>query len=366
MTRIPWHRVFHPLSGADPITLARLLARAGRPSARGAPALAIAVAASLGRLPFTLAEAAWSAVVPAAPVAPVFIVGYPRSGTTHLHNLMAASGQFATVPPVLAGLPWEARGLARLLRPFIDMYLPKTRLIDEVRLAPDSPTEDEVALANMCDLSYFHAIYFPSRLRRDYVRGLTFEGASPRLVAARGRVLRRYVAAMGGRGGRPLLLKNPAYTAQLCWLRGLFPGARVVHIHRDPPAVFASNARALRLALHELALQPVPEAEVEATILEAYPQVMERVLAEAGRFPADRYVEIGFERLVADPLGTLRGVWRRLSLPAEDASVAGVERYLGTVAGYHVRGAVAADAPPAVAERWRPYLDLFSAPSAES
>jgi hypothetical protein len=26
-----------------------------------------------------------------------------RSGTTHLHNLLAASGQFATVPPVLAG-----------------------------------------------------------------------------------------------------------------------------------------------------------------------------------------------------------------------------------------------------------------------
>jgi hypothetical protein len=45
---------------------------------------------------------------------PIFIVGHVRSGTTHLHNLLAASGQFATVPPVLAGMPWEALGLARV------------------------------------------------------------------------------------------------------------------------------------------------------------------------------------------------------------------------------------------------------------
>ena len=124
MTRWPWHRVFHPLSGADPLTLLRLL-RHGPPSPGGAPAYAVALAASLGRLPFTLAEAA---VHPLrrAPDPPVFIVGHPRSGTTHLHNLMAASGRFATVPPVMAGMPWEARGLARVMRPFINMYLPET------------------------------------------------------------------------------------------------------------------------------------------------------------------------------------------------------------------------------------------------
>jgi omega-hydroxy-beta-dihydromenaquinone-9 sulfotransferase len=70
---------------------------------------------------------------------PIFIVGHMRSGTTHLHNLLAASGQFATVPPVLAGMPWEALGLARVLRPFVEQYLPGDRLIDSVRVRSDSP-----------------------------------------------------------------------------------------------------------------------------------------------------------------------------------------------------------------------------------
>ncbi len=365
MTRIRWHRVFHPLCGADPVTLARLVARCGLPGPGGAVPVALAFACGVLRLPFTLGEAAWTAVAQPGGPPPVFIVGYPRSGTTHLHNLMAASGRFATVPPVLAGMPWEARSLARVLRPFVNPYLPKTRLIDEVRLAPDLPTEDEVALANMCDLSYFQAIYFPRRLRRDYVRALTFAGVPPRRVAGRGRALARYVAAVRGRDGRAPLLKNPAYTAQLGWLRRLFPEARVVHIHRDPRAVLASNARALRIALRELALQRVPE-DVDATVLEAYPQVMDRVLREARLFAPDRFAEVAFERLVDDPLGALGEVWDRLRLPERDASLDAIGRYLPSVAGHRVRSVADPAAPADLGERWQPYVERFGARPASS
>jgi omega-hydroxy-beta-dihydromenaquinone-9 sulfotransferase len=62
-------------------------------------------------------------------------------------------------------MPWEALGLARVLRPFVEHYLAKDRLIDSVRVRSDSPTEDEIALANMHPLSYNHAMYFPRRFR---------------------------------------------------------------------------------------------------------------------------------------------------------------------------------------------------------
>jgi omega-hydroxy-beta-dihydromenaquinone-9 sulfotransferase len=101
---------------------------------------------------------------PAPP--PLFIVGHMRSGTTHLHNLLAASGQFTTIPPVLAGMPCEARSLARLVRPLIEPDLPDDRLIDDVAVAPDSPTEDEIALANLLPLSCYHAIYFRGAFAR--------------------------------------------------------------------------------------------------------------------------------------------------------------------------------------------------------
>jgi omega-hydroxy-beta-dihydromenaquinone-9 sulfotransferase len=356
-TGFGWHRVFHPLCGADPVTLARLVARAGPPSLRGSLPLGVAAASSVLRLPFTLGEAAWRALARRAPAAaPFFILGFPRSGTTHLHNLIAASGQFATVPPILAGLPWEARTLAPLMRPFVDPYLPDTRLIDDVRLGPESPTEDEVALANMAGVSYFHAIYFPRRFRRDYVRALTMGGVPLRPLAARRRAVERYISIMAAADRRPLLLKNPAYTAELGWLARAYPEARFVHIHRDPRAVFASNARVLRIALRELALQSPPEEEIEAAILEAYPAVMDRLAASARDLPPDRFTEIGYEALVDDPLGTLGRVWDCLGQPACRESLLGVERYLAALGRYKVQTQAADQAMPAVLDRWKHYL----------
>ena len=361
MTRVPWHRVFHPLSGADPLTLARL-ARHGPPSPRGAPALAVAWTCAALRLPFTLAEAAAHPLLP-EPAAPVFIVGHPRSGTTHLHNLMAASGAFVTVPPVLAGMPWEGRGLARLMRPFVNMYLPETRLIDQVRLRPDAPTEDEVALANMCALSYFHAFYLPRDLARLYRRGLLFEGATPEEVAGRERALGRYVRTMSRRRRGPLLLKNPAYTAQVAWLRRVFPGARMVHIHREPEAVFASARRSVRTVLRELALQRWDEREVDEAILSAYPPMMEALLRDARDVPPESFAQLSFEALLTDPLGEIDALWSALGLPDREGSLAAVERYLATLEGYRQnRNALTPAQRREVERRWGPVAARLATP----
>jgi omega-hydroxy-beta-dihydromenaquinone-9 sulfotransferase len=244
-----WHRVFHPLCGADIGTLRGLVARNGLPSASGSLPFAIAIASSLGRLPFTAAERAWTAYAlrRAGPVPPpIFILGHMRSGTTHLHNLLAASGQFATVPPVLAGMPWEAFGLARVLRPFVEQYLPENRLIDGVRVGADSPTEDEVALANMHALSYYHAMYFPRRFEATYRRGLLLDGCTDREIGRWQGTLRYYVGKTSVlNAGRRLLLKNPGYTAQIGAIRALWPDARFVHLYRNPYLVFESTRRAL-------------------------------------------------------------------------------------------------------------------------
>lgn len=356
MTRLPWHRVFHPLSGADPLTLIRLL-RHGPLTPSGAVRYGVAAACAGMRAPFTLAEAALRPLL-RDPEPPVFIVGHPRSGTTHLHNLMAASGCFATVPPVTAGMPWEALGLARVMRPFVGMYLPETRLIDGVRLGPDVPTEDEIALANLCDLSHLHALYLPRGFARLHRRGLLHEGATERQVADREGALRRYVRAVARPRRGPLLLKNPAYTGQLAWLLRLFPGARVVHIHRDPEAVLASARRATRRALDALALQRWDPNEVDEAILSTYPPMMEALLRDAAALPPHRLAHVAYEALATDPLGELEAVWRVLDLPDVGGSMPAVERYLASVAGYAAGGN---DLPEPlrgeVRRRWGPVAD---------
>jgi len=342
--------VFHPLCGADLGTLAGLVARRGLPSARGAPAFAIACAASLLRLPFTLAEAALDAASRAPVPAPVFIVGHPRSGTTHLHNLMAATGAFATAPPVLAALPWEGRTIGPLLKPFVDPFLPATRLIDGVAMGGDAPTEDEVGLANLGAGSYFHALYFPRAFAQDYREGL--------LAPSRDRIVRRYVAAMGRRSARPLLLKNPAYTGQVASLLRLFPMARVVHIHREPGDVFASSRRALARTLRELALQDFEAADIDTAILETYPLMMRALREQTANLPPGRFAEVAFEDVVADPRGTLAALWRQLGLP--EAAPGGVEAHLASVRSFRAEGARLTPSDSAMLARaWGPQIALY-------
>lgn len=77
---------------------------------------------------------------------PVFIIGYFRSGTTHLHNLMSRDRQYATpnnyhglfVNYCLIGGNWLKRQLAR--------FFPTQRIQDRVYVSMDEPQEEEQAL----------------------------------------------------------------------------------------------------------------------------------------------------------------------------------------------------------------------------
>ena len=144
-------------------------------------AMAGAAGSALGRLPFSLAERGYVAAARRGrplQTPPVFLLGHWRSGTTHLYNVLA-KGPFGFVDPLAAGLPWDCLLLARWLRPLLLRMLPEGRFIDQVAVGPDSPQEDETAIANMTRLSYFHAIYFPARFRALFRRGLFLEGAAP-------------------------------------------------------------------------------------------------------------------------------------------------------------------------------------------
>ena len=44
-------------------------------------------------------------------------------------------------------------------------------------------------------------------------------------------------------GGRPLVLKSPGHSLRVAALRQILPGARFIHIVRDPTAVYSSTIR---------------------------------------------------------------------------------------------------------------------------
>lgn len=363
-TRAPSRRLAHALCGADPLTLLDLARKARGLDAGGALRFALAAACSIARLPVVAAEACTVARGAAsAPLGrpPVFIIGHWRSGTTHLYNVMSRSPAFAYVSPVATGLPWDFMLLDRALGPLLRALLPRDRFIDRIPVNPDSPQEDEIAIANMQPVSFYHGLYFPARFSEQLGRGLFFEGLSHGEVERWRRAVRRFLVKVErSMPGRRVLIKNPVYTARVAELEGLFPGARFIHIHRDPRRVYPSMQNFYRVLFRQLGLGPARHVDIDETILSTYPRLMARLEHDARSLPPGRLAHVAFEDFEADPIGQVRRLHDELGLEGFDAAEPGMRAYLSAVSAYRKN-----DYPydPALErvlrDRWGPWLDRY-------
>jgi hypothetical protein len=361
-------RLAHPLLGADPLTLARTLAYNGPVPPSSWPLLLLAFGASFARLPFTLAERLYVAARRRSLVqaeAPVFIVGHWRSGTTHLYNILTRSLRFAFISPFATALPWDFLLLGRMLRPVLGRALPKHRFIDRMAVNPDSPQEDEIALANMQTLSFYHGLYFPHRLRENFEAGIFLDGAEPWAIACWERRLRHFFdKLMIEQPGRRLLVKNPVYTARVAQLKRLWPQAKFIHIYRNPYVVFQSTRNFYRALFRELALQPAdiaaPETLIEALILESYPRMMRALAEDAVRLPTEDFVELRFETFEQSPLAEIERLYATLQLTGFEQDRPLFQEYLQGTQSYRKNTyAYPDDVVHKVGAHWREFIDRW-------
>lgn len=286
---------------------------------------------------------------------PLFVLGHWRSGTTHLHNLLAVDGRFAFPNSYQVSFPHtflttEAVS-ARLLGPL----LPPRRPMDNVEWDMRSPQEDEFALCALTGLSPCAGWAFP--LRRDhYDRYLTFRDVPAEEVARwKGALLLLLRKLTWKYGTRPLVLKSPPHTCRIRLLLELFPGARFVHIHRDPYAVFQSSRLMFRTVFELHRVQRPREDDLDEWILRQYRAMYDAYFEERGLIPAGQFHEVGFEELEKDPIGQVRRVYEALNLPAFGEAEPALLRYAASIAGYRKNefADLPADVRGRVAASWR-------------
>ena len=284
---------------------------------------------------------------------PLFILGHWRTGTTHLHNLLAVDRQFAFPNNYQVCYPYtflttEASG-ARF-----GFLFPDTRPQDNVRMTLAEPQEDEFALCVATGLSPYIGWAFPRRWAH-YDRYLTFHGVPTEEVERWKGAFVFFLKKLTLKYGRPLLLKSPPHTCRVRLLLELFPDARFVHIHREPFTVFQSMRKLFKTAIPGMRLQVSEDRHLDAWILRTYRTMYDVFFEERGLIPPGRYHEVCFEELEKDPVGQLRQVYRGLGLDGFDAVEPPLRRYLDSLAGY--RKNEYADLPPElrrrVADEWR-------------
>ena len=272
--------------------------------------------------------------------APIVILGLPRTGTTHLHNLMSQD-------PGLRSLPyWEAlepmpggsnprhppapdprvRRCAQGLR-FLHWVMPLFPLMHEME--PEARHEEIQLLAVAFSTALFEASNFvPSY--RDWYRATDQTPAY--------RYLRRMLQALQWlRGPRRWLLKSPQHLEQLGPLLRVFPDARIVQTHRDPVRVTASMctmaAYGLRMSRARIDVKRTGRywADRIENMLRA--SVEDRPLVPAGQVS-----DVRFHEFMADDLATMERLYGCFGESLAQPARAAMRAYLAS----HARGRLGA------------------------
>ncbi len=271
-------------------------------------------------LPERLAIAAWLRFRPrtvAPHEAPIFVLGYFRSGTTWLQTLLSRDPALRSPIWLEALSPHTFVVTWAVLRVLLAPFLMLVRIRAVSPLGARLPAEDDFALCNWARTSLIAGRAVLPGQQDFYNRFHDLERLTPEDQAR----WERHELAFVGKlmliaRGRRLVLKSPSHTARVRHLRRLFPGAKFIHISRPPRAVFQSNLALIKGLQDTFRLSPPIDAErQEEMIVAEYLATMDRYIADRASIPPGDLAELRLQDLTADPVGELKRVYGELGLP---------------------------------------------------
>lgn len=174
------------------------------------------------------------------------------------------------------------------------------------------------------------------------------------------------VLQSGGVRGR-WTLKSPHHAIALDALTAVYPGARLVMLHRDPVVVTASVCSLVRSLSGTFT-----DADHGDYINRRWPEVLQASIDGPEAFrashPEHPIIDVRYADLVRDPVGTVRAIYAGAGWTLEDDAEAAMRRYVtenpkGKFGrhGYDME-ALGLD-PAALAERFGDYMERHEVPS---
>ena len=288
---------------------------------------------------------------------PLFILGFYRSGTTMLHNLLAIDPRH-TFPNTYECF---LTNHFLLTEDFVTRRFPlqATRVMDNVPLTWDQPQEDEFALGMLGQPSFPLSIAFPNDPPQD-LGYLDLERVPPHARAAWKRTLYRFLQAVTFKRPGRLVVKSPTHTARIKVLLEMFPNARFVHMVRDPYTVYASTIKMLRAMYTTFGLQRPTFAGLEEFVLTTYPRMLGKLEEDRPLVDPAHFHELHYESLVRDPVSQLRAMYEALDLGPFSDFQPRLEAFLAKQADYRTnRHELAPDVREEITRRWGAFIQRY-------
>ena len=248
---------------------------------------------------------------------PVFVVGFPRTGTTILHNLLAQDPanraplawevQFPDPPPESATFETDPRiRKARTRFGHMDTMAPSLASIHEV--GAELPQECVPILAQTMLGPQLHMIFnVPS-----YQAWVDRQNHAPAY-----RYHRHFLEHLQSRHMRDRwVLKSPVHLRWLDALLTEYPDARIIFTHRDPARTVPSLA-SLFYVIRGMASDFVDPIALGQQQMHWWADSLDLATAARKKHSdkSEQFVDIQFEEVVADPVGALGRAYERFRIP---------------------------------------------------
>jgi len=262
--------------------------------------------------------------------APIIVAGLPRTGTTHLHNLLSADPALRSLPyweslepvPLPGDVPGPGGEDPRLERTgvavdFTNAALPLFRRMHEMTV---DHRHEEIQLLAIDFSTMLIETMAPMPSWRD--RYLATD-QTPHYEYLR--TVLQVLTFL--RGGERWVLKSPQHLEQFGALMTVFPDATVVVTHRDPVAVTASMATMLAYT-SRMQLAQVDPVLIGHYWMNRLHTMLATAMSERDLLPADRSMDVRFNEFMADDLGTVARIYELAGQPLDDAARAGHAAYI--------------------------------------
>jgi hypothetical protein len=298
---------------------------------------------------------------------PVIVVGLPRSGTTHLVNLLASDARFRSMPwwevqepiPVWGDMPGRDGIDPRYTRSLAvhEMTMASSPLTALMHDRPPHSIEEDCELVDLDFCGY--TLEWHGRVPRWRDHYFTLD--QHRHYA----FLRQELQVLSFlRGPRRWVLKTPQHLEQLGPLLATFPDATIAFTLRDPVAVLQSAITMLAYADRNRRREVEADALAEYWI-ERIEMLLRAAVRDAHLIPPAQRVDVEFGEFMADDLAMALKILTVAGLEITDTARTQLATYVaGNPRGkdgrivYDLRADFGIE-PESLYERFAFYLDAF-------
>ncbi|MCP4905626.1 MAG: sulfotransferase [bacterium] len=264
---------------------------------------------------------------------PIVITGFPRTGTTHLHNSLAADPALRYLPyweavePVMSEA--EASSSMGAEDPRIDRCKGTVAWINEAmphfskmhEMTFDHAHEEIDLLALDFSTMYLETPG-PLETWTDYYRK---HDQTPHY-----RYLYRVLQVLSFlRGGRRWVLKSPQHLEQLVPLKAAFPDATLALTHRDPLPVIASYATMMVYTARLQQERPDP-SRYGTYVAIRISEMLYACQRDRDIWPQEQSIDIRFQDFLADQDRAVKQVYEKAGQPYTASSRDAIESYART------------------------------------